>query len=436
MAAASWALLFVPVGAVIAVFARPLLRFCLRFVKRKKEKDALDLPLHRGASMVPESITFNNGNYAAGGGMRQRHRSSAASWQHTAVGANDLAAGVEMLHPNFRKLFHHRYVAAEPQNADPPKMYQASPLQNQGKTAPSPIPAPAPAHTITDSSREARVPSHRGSVFELEYAEIEFITLVGEGGFGKVYKALWKGAEVAAKILTCNVMSADLLNEFRNEINVMSSLRHPNVCMFLGAVTIQHYCIITEFCAHGSLWAVLHGNTRVVDWNMLLHWVRGIVLGFVYLHGNKPQPILHRDLKSGNVLIDSSWNAKLADFGMSRLKSHTQTMTGGTGTMQWMAPEVLAAQRYTEKADVYSFSICVWEIEMARLGQPSVPYKGISQIQAAVQVLQHNARPRIPQGAARQVAELCASCWQKDAASRPSFDHILKHASLLQRVKP
>ena len=406
-------LALIPFFALAVAFLRPILRWCTRKIRTKKEKDVLDLPGYglSAISVAGSSVHIRN---------RQHRQSSVGSWASTnppavhkgaPVGTADLAAGVEMLHPNFRKIIG-KY-------ADPIPV------------APAPLLMPAQEHRKQHISEEARVPLHRGSQFELDYNDIEFKTLIGEGAFGRVYYALWKGTEVAAKVLICNNLSDSLLEEFRNEISVMSSLRHPNICMFIGAISTKNPCIVTEYCRNGSLWTVLHEQSQAIDWAMLLHLIRGIALGFTYLHANKPRPILHRDLKSGNVLISADWNPKIADFGMSRLQSHTQTMTGQCGTMAWMAPEVLAQQRYTEKADVYSFAICVWEMEMSRLKRPSVPYGNINQVQAAVRVLQHNARPIFPAGAAPPVVELAHRCWNKDPSRRPSFAEILKFPMMM-----
>jgi serine/threonine protein kinase len=109
--------------------------------------------------------------------------------------------------------------------------------------------------------------------------------------------------------------------------------------------------------------------------------VQGIALGLAYLHSQQPAPILHRDLKSSNVLIDEAWNAKLADFGLARIKQENATMTR-CGRPAWTAPEVVKRERYTEQADVYSLGVVMWEVATRKL-----PFAGENLAKAAMVVI-------------------------------------------------
>jgi serine/threonine protein kinase len=184
--------------------------------------------------------------------------------------------------------------------------------------------------------------------------------VIGQGAFGRVHRAKWRGCAVAVKMLICPKMTAELEHEFQAEVDVLSSLRHPNVCLFMGAVTRgRHRCLVTELAARGSLWDFMHSSSSssssssaaAFDWSCMVQMAKDVACGMLYLHSHSP-PILHRDLKSGNLLLDAALVVKLADFGLARIKA-TATMTANRGTFQWMAPECLANQRYTEKADVY-----------------------------------------------------------------------------------
>ncbi|CAM9758501.1 unnamed protein product, partial [Sphacelaria rigidula] len=204
----------------------------------------------------------------------------------------------------------------------------------------------------------------------------------------------------------------ELFADFSAEVQMLAALRHPNVCLFMGAcVTPPNRAIVTELVSRGSLWEALResalprdsssdsGNrghchstaagdtvsnpnfTSPADcwpWSVVLKVAEGVACGMNYLHGHQPSPILHRDLKSANLLLDDSFNVKICDFGLARLKAYTNSMTGNCGTVQWMAPEVLASEKYTETADVYSFAIVCWE-----LLERACPYEGMSQIQVA-----------------------------------------------------
>jgi serine/threonine protein kinase len=119
-------------------------------------------------------------------------------------------------------------------------------------------------------------------------------------------------------------------------------------------------------------------------------------------------------------LLDESYTAKVCDFGLSRVKAQERSMTGNCGTVQWMAPEVLANQSYNEKADIYSFGIILWEL-LSR----ECPYDGMTAIQCALAVLNRDKRPEIPKWCPPSLHALIKSCVKKDADQRPSFAQIL-----------
>jgi len=262
-----------------------------------------------------------------------------------------------------------------------------------------------------------------GSI-ELQYGELDLGQLIGEGGFGKVYKGTWRGTDVAIKLLNVQSIQEDMIDEFRREVAVMSALRHPNTVLLMGAcVTLPHLAIVTELMSRGSLWNVLHDGTVQLDWATVYRMCRDAAKGLQYLHSFKP-PILHRDLKSGNLLVDESFNVKLSDFGLSRVKAHTYTMTGQRGTFQWMAPEVLASARYSEPADVYSLGIIFWEMCTRDL-----PYNGLNPMQAAMGVLNQGLRPTIAAWTPQPLAILMQDCWDTLPEKRPST------ATVVQRLQ-
>mmetsp|Transcript_4999 Transcript_4999/g.8783 ORF Transcript_4999/g.8783 Transcript_4999/m.8783 type:complete len:170 (+) Transcript_4999:737-1246(+) len=154
-------------------------------------------------------------------------------------------------------------------------------------------------------------------------------------------------------------------------------------------------------------------------WQLVKRAASGAARGMAYLHGGNP-PVLHRDLKSANLLLDDSYTTKVADFGLSRLKAQERSMTENCGTVQWMAPEVLANHHYAEPADVYSFGIILWEL-LSR----ECPYDGMSPIQCALAVLNRDARPEIPIWCPSPLADLIRACWEKDSSSRPTFAQII-----------
>ncbi|KAK1935484.1 putative serine/threonine-protein kinase [Phytophthora citrophthora] len=278
-------------------------------------------------------------------------------------------------------------------------------------------PPPAPV----DVSKKTAV-KHRPTSYSqnINFNEITLGRMIGEGAFGKVHEGKWRGKSVAVKLLICQDLRSDILNEFQSEVEIMSVLRHPNICRLLGAcMEPPHRALVVELLQRGSLWGVLRMNRKSIDQEMRSRFIYDTAKGMSYLH-HFERPILHRDLKSPNLLVDKNFNIKLSDFGLARVKAHVQTMTGNCGTVQWMAPEVLGNQKYTEKADVFSFGIVIWEIVTGEC-----PYDGMSQIQAALGVLNRNLRPNIPRDCPPFFSRLMKACWNRQPELRPSFPHIV-----------
>jgi len=285
----------------------------------------------------------------------------------------------------------------------------------------------------------------------IAYSELKLLSIIGSGGFGQVHNATWRGTPVAVKVLAVsskaeNIQKA-ILQEFAAEINMVSGMRHPNICLYIGAcLEPPHRAIVTELATNGSLWDALRlplnppyvvcdGKSNELwsqlsqnspcppygtwPWMLIQRVAIGAARGMNYLHCGQPA-VLHRDLKSANILLDDSFNAKITDFGLSRLKAQERSMTGNCGTVQWMAPEILANESYAEPADVYSYGIILWEL-LSR----ECPYKGMNSIQCALAVLNKNARPSLPHWCPLDIRELIEECTGKIPASRPTFSQIL-----------
>ncbi|VAI22161.1 unnamed protein product [Triticum turgidum subsp. durum] len=199
--------------------------------------------------------------------------------------------------------------------------------------------------------------------YEILWEDLIIGEQVGQGSCGTVYHALWCGSDVAVKLFSKQEYSEEMINAFRQEVSLMKKLRHPSIILFMGAVASQErLCIVTEFLPRGSLFQLLQKNTAKLDPRRKLSMAIDIARGMNYLHNSIPT-IVHRDLKSSNLLVDKNWTVKVADFGLSRLKLETfLTTKGGKGTPQWMAPEVLRSEPSNEKSDVYSYGVVLWEL--------------------------------------------------------------------------
>lgn len=313
--------------------------------------------------------------------------------------------------------------------------------------------------------------------WEVNFDTIQFLHPIGQGAFSEMWKALWRSTPVAVKKLTTQtipeessvtplksltgtadnlngrsagkppsseaIMSDEdrrLLHDFRLEVTMLNKLRHPNVVMFLGAVTTTpHMCILTEFCNGGSLFSALRKKSwrTCLSLEDLRHVARQIARAFCYLHAMR---IIHRDLKSQNLLLDRPVDegcpvVKVADFGLSRNFNGIGTVTGSvagvmtseTGTYRWMAPEIIRHEPYNEKVDVYSYGIVLWELFSCE-----IPFAGMTPIQAAFAVADKHLRPRCESEYAKDVwippawQALLEHCWHRSSHERPRFRDVLQ----------
>ncbi|DBA00609.1 TPA: hypothetical protein N0F65_007738 [Lagenidium giganteum] len=289
---------------------------------------------------------------------------------------------------------------------------------------PAPEPQPEPEPERVKVSGPGRTPERRSASRNrkpIRMKDLELGEVLGEGAFGKVYKGRWQHRRVAVKVLIRQDLSPEIIKDFEAEINIMSILHHPNVCQLLGAcLEPPRRALVMELSELGSLWCVLRSRRHKFTPDIRAKIIYDTARGMKYLHQFR-RPILHRDLKSPNLLVQKDYSIKITDFGLARVKAQIKTMTGNCGTTQWMAPEVLGSRPYTEKADVYSFGIVVWEVFTARC-----PFENLSQIQVALSVLNHDNRPRVPESCPRFFARLMRACWVRDPEQRPSFAHVVQ----------
>lgn len=284
------------------------------------------------------------------------------------------------------------------------------------------------------------------SMVHLQLSDLNLQHILGGGAFGQVWRGDWKGTPVAVKILSSACQSdnipAQILSSFEDEIGILSQLRHPNICLFLGVcLDPPNRAIVTELVS-ASLWDGLRKpvsdlfpgyNYNDINTNqmVLTYWptwaiqkvLSGMFRGIIYLH-NYATPIIHRDLKSGNLLIDESLNVKICDFGLARLKDYTNNMTANVGTVQWIAPEVLGAKKYNEKVDIYSAGIIAWEL-MTGL----CPYEGMGVVDIAVGVVYKSLRPQMHRHFTKKHELFLSQCWEQDPNKRCSAEDALANVT-------
>ncbi|XP_026440690.1 dual specificity protein kinase shkB-like [Papaver somniferum] len=283
--------------------------------------------------------------------------------------------------------------------------------------------------SLTSCSRHKFYMEADSSSYDIPWGDLTFGKQIGRGSYATVYSGLWHGSDVAIKLFFNLDYSEDLLRSFREEVSLMKRLRHPNVVLFMGEVTSPEYlCIVTEFLPRGNLFQLLRHHTPTLDWKRRVQMALDIARGMNYLHYRNP-PIVHRDLKSSNLLVDKNWTVKVGDFGLSRLK-HATFLTTKTwkGTPQWMAPEVIRNEPADEKSDVYSFGVILWELATAK-----IPWDGLNQMQVVAAVGFMDKRNEIPKDIDPHWASLIESSWNSDPKCRPTFKELLERLKDLQR---
>jgi len=255
---------------------------------------------------------------------------------------------------------------------------------------------------------------------------------LGEGNFGAVYKAEWKGTIVAAKKL----LDKAGLDEFMKETEVLSKLIHPHIVQFFGIYTDREnfQYMITEFLTLGDLLHYIR-NKEDLEVSVLVDMARQAAEGMAYLAEKK---IVHRDLALRNLLIrDSNQKVivKVSDFGLSRFikegSEYYKTSSESKLPVKWTAPEGLQFAKFTNKSDVWSYGICVWEL----FSKGSVPYAGMTNTESTQKIFQGYRLPK-PDSCPEEVFNLVLRCWSMNAAERPTFDEIVQKLMAFNEPQP
>lgn len=259
--------------------------------------------------------------------------------------------------------------------------------------------------------------------------------LISRGGYGEVYSGTFNDEHVAVKMLLPETRKCIRhLNAFLAEVKLMATLNHERIVRFVGVAwdSLNDLCVLSEYMEGGDLRALLKtyeddNIPQGVDRRkatIALH----VAHALTYLHSLSPS-VLHRDLKSKNILLTSDFQAKLTDFGVSRERSD-HTMTGGVGSSRWMAPEVMMGERYDNKADMFSFGVV-----LAELDQHDIPYANVKEngdsgrLMPDLAILQMVAsgklRIQFSLDAPQAIQELGIKCVSLDPKDRPTASEAL-----------
>ncbi|XP_074590738.1 serine/threonine/tyrosine-protein kinase HT1-like [Curcuma longa] len=248
------------------------------------------------------------------------------------------------------------------------------------------------------------------------------------GSNSRIYRGIYKQRAVAVKLVRIperdEQKKAILEKQFNSEVAFLSRLYHPNIVQFIAACRKPPvYCIITEYMSQGTLRMYLHKKEPYsLSTETILRLALDISRGMQYLHS---QGVIHRDLKSHNLLLNDEMRVKVADFGTSCLETQCRESKGNMGTYRWMAPEMIKEKPYTKKVDVYSFGIVLWELTTAL-----VPYQGMTPVQAAYAASEKNLRPPLSTSCSPVLNNLIKRCWSANPSKRPDFSYVV---SLLEK---
>lgn len=253
--------------------------------------------------------------------------------------------------------------------------------------------------------------------WNIDFSELTVGTRVGIGFFGEVFRGIWNGTDVAIKVFLEQDLTAENMEDFCNEISILSRLRHPNVILFLGACTKPpRLSMVTEYMEMGSLYYLIHlsGQKKKLSWRRRLKMLRDICRGLMCIHRMK---VVHRDIKSANCLVNKHWMVKICDFGLSRTMTDAPMKdSSSAGTPEWMAPELIRNEPFTEKCDIFSLGVIMWEL--CTLNRP---WEGVPPERVVYTVANEGARLEIPDG---PLGRLIADCWA-EPHERPSCEDIL-----------
>ncbi|KAM8719366.1 hypothetical protein ACLKA7_011995 [Drosophila subpalustris] len=251
----------------------------------------------------------------------------------------------------------------------------------------------------------------------VDFSEVTLGEKVGHGSYGVVCKAMWRNKLVAVKEFFASAEQKDI----EKEVKQLSRVKHPNIIALHGISSYQQATyLIMEYAEGGSLHNFLHGKVKpAYSLAHAMSWARQCAEGVAHLHGMSPKPLIHRDLKPLNLLLTNKGrNLKICDFGTVADKS--TMMTNNRGSAAWMAPEVFEGSKYTEKCDIFSWAIVLWEVLSRKQ-----PFKDIDNAYTIQWKIYKGERPPLLDNCPKHIEQLMTACWKTAPEDRPSMQYIV-----------
>lgn len=316
------------------------------------------------------------------------------------------------------------------------------------------------AKEISFSAENFKLSSSK--LLEFSFQELKSATgnfrpdsILGEGGFGYVFKG-WieengtapakpgTGITVAVKSLKQDALQGH--REWVAEVNFLGQLHHPNLVKLIGyCIEDQQRLLVYEFMSRGSLENHLFRRTLPLPWSSRIKIAIGAAKGLAFLHGGR-KPVIYRDFKASNILLDSEYNAKLSDFGLAKAGPQgdmTHVSTRVVGTYGYAAPEYVMTGHLTSKSDVYSFGVVLLEMLTGRRSMDKRRPKGehnlvswarphLGDRRRLYQLVDPRLQYNFSMKGVHKVAQIAYYCLSKDSKARPSMDDIVKALMPLQ----
>ncbi|TXG72105.1 hypothetical protein EZV62_000684 [Acer yangbiense] len=279
--------------------------------------------------------------------------------------------------------------------------------------------------------------------WEIDLSKLDIRHVIAHGTYGTVFRGTYDNQEVAVKLLDWGedgvattaetaALRASFQQEFIGASMGTSNLKIPGKNPLVDdniALPPRACCVVVEYLPGGTLKQYLIRNRRrKLAFKIVIQLALDLSGGLSYLHSKK---IVHRDVKTENMLLDANRTLKIADFGVARVEAQNpRDMTGETGTLGYMAPEVLEGKPYNRRCDVYSFGICLWEIYCC-----DMPYPDLSFVDVSSAVVLQNLRPEIPRCCPTSLANIMKRCWDGNAMKRPEMDEVVRMLEAIDTSK-